>query len=289
MNARLLIGVAASAAIAVLALLAGCGGASSVTVTNATASNARFSQNMTITFNGQGLEKGVEVRVDGPCNNLTRVAGDSSTTLQYTCLVAGVGRITPMLVDSGDGLVYSTLKVDVPLPRVSLTVTDGSRSGILVLELEPSAAPLSVSQFLAYTSTGFYNNTLFHRVRPETAILGGGFVVDSSGAITAKSPTRPEVALETTGLRNLRGTVAMYREQALNSGNAQFFINTVDNPRFDVGSSETPAGFAVFGKLVEGLDVLDEISKVPVRPDLTLATNDTPVTPVRISAAIQTR
>lgn len=282
-------GASAAAAVLVSALLAACGGGGPVTVSSAGATNARFSQVMVITFNGQGLDKGVELKLDGPCTNLTRISGDTSTALQYSCQVSGVGRITSSLVDSGDGVTYGTLRVDIPLPRVSFTVSDGTRNGNLLLELDPAAAPASAGQFLAYVGAGFYTGTMFHRVRPDTGILGGGFVADAAGAVTARAATRPALALEKTGLKNLRGTIALYREQALDSANSMFFINTVDNPRFDVGSAETPDGYAVFGKLIEGLDVLDEIAKVPVRPDLVLGTNDTPVSTVRITAASQTR
>jgi cyclophilin family peptidyl-prolyl cis-trans isomerase len=259
-------------------------------MTNAGATSVRYAQTMTISFNGQGLdEAGVEARIDGPCSDLKRVAGGTATLLQYTCRVDGIGRITSQLIDGTSGLVYGSLKVDVPAPRVTMSVTDGTRSGTIVLELRPDLAPLTVAQFMGYLSDGFYTNTLFHRVRPDTAILGGGFVSDTDGLVSAKLVTRADVPLEQTGLKNVRGAVAMYRETDPGSGNSMFFINTVDNPRFDAGSDENPQGFAVFGEVVTGLEVVDVVAAVPVRPDLSLGVSDVPLTNVRIAFMLQTR
>ncbi|MFO1326903.1 MAG: peptidylprolyl isomerase [Rubrivivax sp.] len=275
--------------IAVAALLSACGGGGPKSVSNAAASGARYAGTMTVTFNGLGLNEGVEVRFSGPCENPQRVAGATTTTLQYTCKANGVGRVTASLTDTGDGVVYGALAIDVPLPRFSMTVTDGTRAANVVLELDPRAAPKTVEQFVEYANAGFYNDTLFHRVNPKIAILGGGFVSDTAGIISAKLPTRAPLALEKTGLRNVRGAIAMYREGGPNSANSMFFINTVDNPRFDAGSTETPDGYAVFGNVVSGLDSVDNIANVPVRPDLSLGVTDVPVTNVRIGALLQTR
>lgn len=278
-----------SAAGLIALLLAACGGGSTTSIANINATNARFGQNMVITFNGQGLDQDLEARVEGPCTAPTRLAGASANALQFSCFVGGVGRIKPYLVDTNGGVVLGSVEVDIPLPRVSLTVTDGTRSGSIELELDPVSAPNSTSQFMAYANAGFYTGTLFHRVQRTVAILGGGFARDADGNMVAKAPNRAAVGLERTGLKNLRGTIALYRDAALNSGNAQFFINTVDNPRFDAGSAETPDGYAVFGKVIQGLDVVDAIAAVPVRPDLALGLADVPVTMVRISAVNQTR
>ena len=272
-------------------LLAGCGGSGGETtsLSNASATSVRFAQTMTVTFNGQAFTRGVKAEISGPCDNLERVAGGTATLVQFTCTVNGVGDIVASLIDSTDGFVYGSLKVNVPLPRVQVAVTDGTRSGNMVLELNPTAAPASVRQFLSYATSGFYTGTLFHRVSPATAVLGGGFTSSTDGIVSAKLPTLGPVPLERTGLKHLRGSVALYREAGLNTANSMFFINTVDNPRLDAGSAETPAGYAVFGQVIQGLDVLDEIAKVPVRADLSLGVNDVPVTAVRMSAVVQTR
>lgn len=288
---------------AAVALVA-CGGGGSRSVSTASASNVRYASTMTVTFNGVGLNEGVEVRFSGPCENPVRLAGATSNTLQYTCQASSAGRVTASAIDSSDGLVYGSLAVDVPLPRVSMAVSDGTRTGTVVLELDPRAAPRTVEQFIAYVANGFYvptsdangtitrQGTTFHRVNPAIGILAGGFAADASnGFYTAMLPSRGELALEVSGLKNLRGTIALFHEPGKpDSGNAMFFINTVDNPSFDRGSAETPEGFTVFGTVVSGMDtVVDEIAKVPVRETPSIGLSDVPVTPVRITVMVQTR
>lgn len=272
-----------------LAACGGGGGGGATSLGTASASNVRYAQTMTVTFSGLGLDGSVAARFSGPCENPQRVAGGTATTLQYSCKVNGVGRITASLYDTGDAVVYGSLAVEVPLPRFTITVTDGTRAGNIVLELDPRVAPKTVSQFAEHVKSDYYTDTLFHRVNPAIAILGGGFVSETSGVISAKLPVRAPLELEKTGLRNLRGSIAMYREAGPNTANAMFFINTVDNPQFDAGSAETPDGYTVFGSVVSGLAVVDEIAKVPVRPDLSLGVSDVPVTNVRIGALLQTR
>jgi cyclophilin family peptidyl-prolyl cis-trans isomerase len=289
MNLLALTRLSAAAAACVL-LSTGCGGeGGAVSMNSASTTTPRYSQQLTVTFTGAGLGSGVEVKVDGPCSNPTRSSASTATVLIYTCLVHGVGRVTPMLVDSADGKVYGSVKVDVPQPQVTMQVTDGTRSGSMLLELDPAAAPRSVERFMAFLSEGFYVDTLFHRVRPDVAVLGGGFVSSAAGIISAKVNDKKNLALEKNSLKNVRGAIAMYRPEGPDSANSMFFINTVDNPQFDADSVQTPDGQAVFGRVVQGLDVLDEIAKVPVRPDLSLGVNDVPVTAVRIRAALQTR
>lgn len=273
-----------------LALLSGCGGGGGggTSVQNLTATNVRYGGAMIITVSGRGLDQGIELTVDGPCINVTAIGTITDTTAQYTCAVAGVGRLTPRVREAG-GDELASVRVDVPLPRVSMTVTDGTRSGSVVVELDPVAAPRTVGQFMAYVSSGFYKDTVFHRVRPDAAILGGGFVSEADGVYSVKLTTRNPIAMEATGLKNVRGALAMFREGDRDSANSMFLINTVDNPRFDAGSTETPEGYAVFGRVVQGLDIVDIVAAVPVRPDLNLNVLDVPVTPVKISAIAQTR
>lgn len=287
MNANLLRSLALAMPLLMLSACGGGGGSASVV--NAGATNTRFGQAMSITFSGQGLDEGVEMRIDGPCENPTRQAGSTAFSLQYTCTVNGIGRIAASVVDSSGGVVLGSLVVDIPLPQVTMTVTDGTRSGTVVMELDPRAAPRTVTHFLGYLGSGFYAGTVFHRVDPDRAILGGGYTAGTDGALTLKAPTRNTVALETSSLSNLRGTVALYRDPGASTSGPLFFINTVDNPDLDAGSSTTPEGYAAFGRVVTGLNVVDEIAKVAVRPDLVLGLADVPSTAVRISAMGQSR
>lgn len=273
-----------------LLMLSACGGGGgSASVTSAGASNTRYGQVMAISFSGQGLDQGVEMRIDGPCSNSARASASTAFSLQYTCTVTGIGRVTSSVVDSSDGVVLGSLVVDIPLPQVTMTVTDGTRSGAVVLELDPRAAPRTVGHFLAYVGSSFYAGTVFHRVDPARAVLGGGYTAGTDNALAVKPPTRNPLALEVSTLSNQRGTVALYRDPGATTSGPLFFINTVDNLGFDAGSSGTPEGYAVFGRVVTGLNVVDEMAKVPVRPDLVLGLVDVPVTPVRISAMGQSR
>jgi cyclophilin family peptidyl-prolyl cis-trans isomerase len=133
----------------------------------------------------------------------------------------------------------------------------------VVIELEPEAAPKTVENFLAYVKEGFYTGTIFHRVIPSFMVQGGGFT-ENLQEKPAREPIPNEADLSSkAGLLNNRGTVAMARTQAPNSASAQFFINTVDNPKLDYQNS-TPEGFGycVFGRVVDGMEAVSKIEKV---------------------------
>jgi peptidyl-prolyl cis-trans isomerase B (cyclophilin B) len=131
--------------------------------------------------------------------------------------------------------------------------------GKIVLELYPDKAPKTVGNFLAYVKSGHYNGTVFHRVIPKFMIQGGGFTPDMK-----QKPTGQQITNEAdNGLKNNRGTIAMARTQAPHSATAQFFINTVDNDFLNHrGKDQRGWGYAVFGRVVEGMDVVDAISQV---------------------------
>jgi cyclophilin family peptidyl-prolyl cis-trans isomerase len=129
--------------------------------------------------------------------------------------------------------------------------------GSITAELYQDKAPKSVENFLAYVKAGFYNGTIFHRVIKGFMIQGGGFAADMK-----RKPTRPPIANEAqNGLSNARGTLAMARTPDPNSATAQFFINTVDNARLDYQGPQN-FGYAVFGKVIEGMDVVEKIEAV---------------------------
>lgn len=137
-------------------------------------------------------------------------------------------------------------------PRVELNTTLGR----IVLELEADKAPVTVANFLGYVDSGFYDGTLFHRVIRDFMVQGGGFAEDHK-IKPAGDPIHNEAD---NGLRNLRGTVAMARTPDPHSATAQFFINTVDNRPLDHSAkTEQGWGYTVFGKVVEGMDVVDSI------------------------------
>lgn len=160
-------------------------------------------------------------------------------------------------------------------PRVKLTTSMGE----IVLELSPDKAPQTVRNFLQYAQDGFYNGTIFHRVIPDLLIQGGAYTID----LRAK-PMRAAIPNEAKGgLSNLRGTITAARAADPDSATSQFFINTVDNPRFDYSSddSDYTRGYTVFGKVVEGMDVVDKIRAVETSAQGGF-TRDVPTTPVVI-------
>jgi len=154
-------------------------------------------------------------------------------------------------------LPFTQVNADEQHPRVRITTTLGD----IVLELNREKAPKSVENFLDYVREGFYDGTIFHRVIDDFMVQGGGFTLDLQ-----KKSTRASIKNEAdNGLKNLKGTVAMARTNAPHSATAQFFINVSDNNSFLNHTSATPRGwgYAVFGKVVEGMDVIDKIRKTP--------------------------
>ncbi len=128
--------------------------------------------------------------------------------------------------------------------------------GDIVIELNEEKAPITVSNFLRYVNEGFYDGTIFHRVMKGFMIQGGGF----NTALVEKPTHEPIKNESSNGLKNDRSTIAMARMDAPDSATAQFFINHVDNPGLNY---PTRGGYAVFGKVVKGMDVVDAIAAVP--------------------------
>ena len=148
--------------------------------------------------------------------------------------------------------------------------------GDVKAELYADKAPITVKNFLSYVQKGHYNGTIFHRVIPGFMIQGGGFEMDGT-----EKPTDPPIKNESgNGLRNERGTLAMARTSAPDSAAAQFFINVVDNRSLDKDGARDGVGYAVFGKVTDGMDVVDKIKLVQTATKNDMA--DWPVQPVVI-------
>lgn len=142
-----------------------------------------------------------------------------------------------------------------PAEAQSVRVT--TDMGAFVIELQPDRAPLTVANFVRYVNEGFYSNTLFHRVVGGFVVQGGGHAATDMRA----KPTHEAIVNESgNGLQNKRGTVGMARSGSPHSGNAQFYVNLADNPELD--PLPTRWGYAVFGRITEGMDVLDKIGVV---------------------------
>ncbi len=130
--------------------------------------------------------------------------------------------------------------------------------GNITVQLYPSKAPITVQNFENYVKAGFYNGTVFHRVMKGFVIQGGGYTING----TLKQ-TNPPIKLESdNGLSNIKYTIAMARTNDPNSATSQFFINTADNTYLDYSTSNP--GYAVFGKVVSGMNIVDEIENIPV-------------------------
>lgn len=170
----------------------------------------------------------------------------------------------------------ATTSTEAPAPSKVLLKTS---LGDITLELYADKAPKSVENFLTYVKLGFYDGTVFHRVIANFMIQGGGFTPD----LRQKKTRAPVVNESKNGLSNLRGTLAMARTADPNSATAQFFINTVDNPRLDYAGDANP-GYCVFGKVVSGLDVVDKIRAVQTGAQGPFP-SDVPTTAVTIEKA----
>ncbi|MCF6159674.1 MAG: peptidyl-prolyl cis-trans isomerase [wastewater metagenome] len=153
--------------------------------------------------------------------------------------------------------------------------------GVIILELNPQAAPKTVENFLQYVQDGFYNGTNFHRVIKGFMIQGGGFTAE----MQKKSTRAPVMNEADNGLKNHRGTIAMARTMDPHSATAQFFINTVDNAFLDhQGKTSRGWGYCVFGKVVKGMNVVDAIENSPTTTKQ--GYEDVPVSPIIIKQAV---
>ena len=148
-------------------------------------------------------------------------------------------------------------------PALAQKVRLATSMGDIVLELDAAKAPKSADNFVQYVKAGHYNGTIFHRVIDGFMIQGGGMTTDMR-----EKPTRPPIQLEShNGLANVRGALAMARTSYPHSATSQFFINVKDNPFLDQGD-----GYAVFGKVISGMDVVDKIRTVPTQRDVPVKT-----------------
>jgi cyclophilin family peptidyl-prolyl cis-trans isomerase len=176
------------------------------------------------------------------------------------------------------GVLLTGIAMATPGWAETTRVRIETSAGNMVVQLESERAPLTVKNFLQYAREGFYEGTIFHRVVNGFVIQGGGFTKD----MTLK-PTRPAIVNEAgNGLSNRRGTIAMARTGEPHSADSQFYLNLADNTVLD--PKPTRWGYTVFGEVVEGLDVLDEIGHraTAVRSGM----QDVPLEPVLISKVV---
>ncbi len=185
------------------------------------------------------------------------------------------------------GLLAVASKADAANPVVVMETSKGT----IKIELLPDKAPITVKNFLTYVDEKFYDGTTFHRVIPDFMIQGGGFTPGLTAAKSGKDvqalekKTHDPIKNEATnGLHNEAGTIAMARTNDPDTATAQFFINTADNTRKLDPGGVSPDGYAVFGKVIEGMDVVDKIKGVDTTEILGGAMADVPVKDVIIKS-----
>ena len=263
------------------AVLAGCGGSSplpSAVFTDIQANQLKYGQPTQFTITGNLLDNEITVSAQN-CKGLALVAGGTTTSKSVTCTISAAGTgVVSLEAKLADGTVLKSVSFDVPNPQVSMQTSLGG----VVLELNPTAAPLSTDNFLQYVNSKFYDNTLIHRV------VTTGIFVAQGGWLTPTPAVQPgqkaAIALEVNkGLSNLKGTIAMARSADLNSATSQYFFNLADNVALDTSNG----GYAVFGKVVSGAEVLDAMASVKTTTAFGLA--DFPANNVIVLSATQTK
>ena len=233
-------------------LMVGCGGGTSFqpTITGVKPETLQYGKLATIYLGGKDLRSNMLVNSNGACINPSFGSNSNTDRLVLNCTVKVAGNFT-LTIKTEAGAVVNTTTLTVPNPQVDFLTSVGS----IVMELDPAAAPITVNNFLNYVNSGFYSNTLFHRVMSGFVIQGGGYTT----GLVKKEGQKDAIVLESNnGLSNLRGTVAMARTNVPDSATSEFFINHVDN--LFLNYSTISAGYAVFGKVVQGMDVVDAIA-----------------------------
>ncbi|MEM7612941.1 MAG: peptidylprolyl isomerase [Pseudomonadota bacterium] len=192
--------------------------------------------------------------------------------LDRSLLIALAGVLALLVHSAGaDGHTEPTLS---GYPQVLVDTSHGE----FVIELEPARAPITVNNFVALVTSGFYEKTIFHRVMAGFVVQGGGHNMDYS----AKEETPTIVNESGNGLSNQRGTIAMARQAAPHTANSQFYINLADNSRLD--PREDRWGYTVFGRVISGMETLDRIASLPTGPAGPFA-SDVPSMPVILNTA----
>lgn len=272
-------------------LLTACGGGGDGTlasVSNVVATNVAYGQTTTVTVTGEGLSSNLQATIEPGCPSMTR-GSTSSTSVAFTCRLNALGDLR-VRVRNAEGAELATARLTVQAPRVSMTLQQGNNTGTFVIELDVPKAQSTVDNFLVYVNTSgcWYTNKLFHRVIKDFAAQGGGFIAGLAPA----AGVGPAIKLASNnGLSNVKYSVAMARTAEPDSATSQFFINLKDNPDLDYKDAENP-GYAVFGQVVSGFNVVDEFQNVAVMTKSNEAGTvfqNAPIDNVVIAACRQTR
>jgi cyclophilin family peptidyl-prolyl cis-trans isomerase len=275
-------------------------------VTSAQVSTPIFvGQPLLITLQGTELQQQLSVTATG-CGALRKSTVEprlsTATTAYYRCVPTAPGEVQVVVKRVQDDVQLSstpfTVPAEIPATEVTFTVSNGAGvSGDIVITLEPAKAPITVGNFLEYVQDGFYKDTAFHRRVTDFIVQGGGYAQPldpTATTLPTLKPTYGAIPLEDeAGLLNLKNTISMARTNAANSATSQFFFNLKDNPNLDRASA-TQRGYAVFGTVTAGADVITAITTAPCSPWAAFFVGDDPsaclpVPNVVITNAVRTR
>ena len=266
--------------ICTLVVISGCGGSSGFppVITGVKAQSLMFGRTATIYLGGKDLRSNLIVDAGANCVDPSFAATSSTELLVLNCLVKSVGEFTLSVKAETGELIYSG-SLNVPKPEVALLTNKGTIS----VELNPTLAPVSSANFLSYVGNGFYSSTLFHRVIPGFVIQAGGY---TSGLVKKTGQLSPIVLESRNGLSNKRGSLAMARTLDFNSATSEFYINLADNLSLDYKNAANP-GYAVFGTVTQGLDLVDAIAAEPT--GILNGFIDVPISEITINLALQSK
>ena len=231
------------------------GGTPTASVASMSVSASKYYANATVTINGTGLDSTLAVS-SAACTGMTLSNTSTSTSATYTCKVDGA--LTSTVVAKSNGTQVGSAAFTVPAPIVTMTLNNqGAVNGNVLITLAPDKAPVTVDNFLAYVTSGFYNNTIFHRIVPGFVAQGGGYaspVTDLSTA-TLKSGLLPAIGYENSGLSHTSGTIAM-AATSTGAETSQFFFDLANNTNLD-------GAYTVFGSITSGSDVITAMLAAP--------------------------
>jgi cyclophilin family peptidyl-prolyl cis-trans isomerase len=269
-----------ASALVLSCLISACGGTNdfSPVVTGVKVQSAQYGKMATIYLGGKDLRSNLLVDTSGACTSPSFASNSNTDTLVLNCVVAKTGDFSLVVQTAEGAAIYSTT-LNIPLPQVALITAKGS----ITVQLDPTLAPISTNNFLSYVNKGFYRSTLFHRVIPNFVIQGGGY---TAGLVKQTGQSAPIELESNKGLSNVRGSLAMARTNPPNSATSEFYINLVDNLSLDYKNAANP-GYAVFGKVVQGMEVADAMAAEPtgVVGDF----SDVPLSDITLSLALQTK
>jgi peptidyl-prolyl cis-trans isomerase A (cyclophilin A) len=260
--------------------LVSCGNGNNASLPNVSEieiDQVKYGQKTIFKLMGLNLNQDFNVSVSN-CEGLALLPNGSDTEKYLTCTPSAVGPAM-MVAKSIDGVQMLIKNFEVPNPQVKISTNFGD----LTVELYPAVAPITVNNYLNYVNAKFYSNTLMHRIIPQF-VVQGGWLTTTVGEQTGAG--NPIVLESNNGLKNTRGSIAMARTSAPNSASTQFYFNLVDNSKLDYQSESSP-GYAVFGQILEGLNVIDIMAQISTATLYGLA--NFPTSNVIVKSIVQTK